>query len=179
MRGAERVGLLRHRREFLAGRIVILELRVGQPMWLIGRAFHCPKDAPKYLGLPGRKPLLGWEEASRNREVYLVEGPFDVLTLRQWELPALGLAGTHPTPEAVKVLSQFERVYLVLDNDHAGRQATEALVSALGPRAIVVCLEHVKDVADLAPLSDGRNRFLNMVRESVVPNQVSGRTRRP
>ncbi len=174
-----RSGLLRRDREFMAGRIVIPELRAGQPVWLIGRALRCPLGAPKYLGLPGRKPLLGWEEASRSREVYLVEGPFDVLTLRQWRLPALGLAGVHAAPDALQALGRFERVYLVLDNDEAGRTATVHLLQALGKRSIPVPLSGVKDVADLAPLVDGRARFLSDVQRALHVNQHPGASPRP
>lgn len=60
------------------------EIRQGQPVWLIGRQLEIKDDAPRYLGLPGRKPLLGWDEASRDqRGVCLVEGPLDLLALRQ------------------------------------------------------------------------------------------------
>lgn len=163
---ARRLGLLRGGREFLGGRIVIPESRDGQSIWLIGRALHCASDAPKYLGLPGRKPLLGWDEARHEHEVYVVEGPFDWLTLRQWGLSAVALLGTHASPEALRALARFERAYLVLDNDAAGRAATEKLLAALGCRAVAVALHDVKDVADWARLPDGRARFLDMVAAS-------------
>ena len=165
---ARRVGLLRHDHEFLHGRIVIPAFQDGQPLWLIGRALHCNANAPRYLGLPGVKPLLGWDEACGEREVYLVEGPFDWLTLRQWGLPAVALVGTHAAPEALQVLAHFARVYLALDNDDAGHAATETLLMRLGRRAVVVHLHDVKDVADLAPQPDGRERFLDMVAASLA-----------
>lgn len=164
---ARRVGLLRHDREFLHGRIVIPAFEDGQPVWLIGRALHGAPNAPKYLGLPGPKPLLGWDEARHEREVYVVEGPFDWLTLRQWGLPSLALIGTHASLDILRNLARFERVYLALDNDEAGRAATEKLLMCLGPRAVAVHLHDVKDVADLAPHPDGRARFLDMVAASL------------
>ncbi len=63
---ALQLGLLtRAGHEFMAGRIVIPELCAGRPMWLIGRALaeDLADDVPKYLGLPGTKPLLGWDQA--------------------------------------------------------------------------------------------------------------------
>ena len=71
---ALRVGLLNHAgREFLAGRIVVPELRDGHPVWLVGRILEqvqvtqadedAEKSPPKYLALRGSKPLLGWEHA--------------------------------------------------------------------------------------------------------------------
>src|SRR5439155_21912154 len=72
---AGRVGLLRRDgREHLAGRVVVPEIRGGQPVWLIGRAIAPAALGPAYLGLPGRKPLLGWEAVQGCEEVWLVEG---------------------------------------------------------------------------------------------------------
>src|SRR5918911_1421439 len=66
---ARRTGLLRaHGREYLAGPILFPEIRAGRTIWLIGRVLDRPSSetttaVPRYLGLPGRKPLLGWEAA--------------------------------------------------------------------------------------------------------------------
>jgi DNA primase len=61
---ARRVGLLlADGRERLAGRIVFPEIRQHQPKWLIGRIVEPADDLPRYLGLPGPKPLLGWDHA--------------------------------------------------------------------------------------------------------------------
>ena len=78
---AMRAGLLRPKGgETLAGRIVIPEIRSGQPIWLIGRLLDSDagRDLPRYLALPGRKPLLGWDQARGESTVFLTEGPFDV-----------------------------------------------------------------------------------------------------
>jgi DNA primase len=84
---ALRLGLLNHTgRELLAGRIVVPELRDGQPVWLVGRILeHDPiadgdveKAPPKYLALRGSKPLLGAELARDSATVIVVEGVFDV-----------------------------------------------------------------------------------------------------
>lgn len=164
---AMRVGLLgRDGCERMAGRVVVPEIRAGQPIWLVGRALQADRCGPKYLGLPGRKPLLGWEAASGARAVYLVEGVFDWLALRSWGLPALALVGTHARPEAIKALGRFERIYLALDGDEAGRVAAAGLMQALGGRATMVALPEVKDVAELAPSRDGRGIFARAVRES-------------
>jgi DNA primase len=154
---AIRVGLLGHGgRETMAGRVVVPEIRAGQPIWMVGRRITARGDAPKYLGLPGRKPLLGWESAQGSPTIILVEGPFDWLTLRLWDLPGLALVGTHVRASAIAALARFRRLYVALDNDDAGRVATDALTEALGARAVAVRLGGVKDVADLAPRSDGR-----------------------
>jgi len=103
---ALRVGLLNHAgREFLAGRIVVPELRDGHPVWLVGRILeqvqvpqadeNAAELPPKYLALRGSKPLLGWEQACGSATVIAVEGVFDLLTLRTWGFPAVALVGTH------------------------------------------------------------------------------------
>ena len=71
------------RREFLTDRLVIPELRDGKPIWMIGRAVDVnlasatlteptgtrfSKPRPKYLGLPGEKPLIGLEHVVGRRE---------------------------------------------------------------------------------------------------------------
>ena len=161
---ALRVGLLgRDGRELMAGRVVVPEIRTGQPIWLVGRIVGSQDDAPKYLGLPGRKPLLGWEAVSTQRAVWLVEGVFDWLTLRSWGVPALALVGTHISSDALRSLARFERIYLALDNDEAGRASTEKLRQVLGKRALPMTPPGVKDVAELAPEPEGRATFARFV----------------
>ncbi len=157
VQAARRVGLLRPGgREFMAGRVVVPEIRGGQPIWLVGRTIEARTDGPKYLGLPGRKPLLGWEVAKDSQEVFVVEGVFDWLALLKWGYPALALVGTHVRPAAVSALSGFERVYLLLDNDEAGQAAAEGLAQVLQGRGVTMTLPGVKDVAELATRGDGR-----------------------
>ncbi|HEX5506396.1 MAG TPA: CHC2 zinc finger domain-containing protein [Thermomicrobiales bacterium] len=157
---AVRAGLLDpDGRERLAGRLVVPELRAGGPLWLIGRALDAG-TAPRYLGLRGPKPLLGWAEARGHAAVCLTEGVIDRLVLSGWGYPALALAGTRAAPAARAALARFRRVYLVLDADDAGRAATAALAAALGARARVVSLlAGGKDVADLARRPGGRAAF--------------------
>lgn len=158
---AVRAGLLdRSGRERLAGRVVFPEIRERGPLWLIGRSLD-ERAAPRYLGLPGRKPLLGWAEARGHAAVCVTEGVVDRLALSGWGLPALALAGTHARREALGALARFRRVFLILDADDAGRAATAALQQELGTRAVPVPLPGgAKDVADLALQPDGRAAFL-------------------
>ena len=161
VQAAMRVGLLgRNGREFLAGRVVVPEIRAGQPIWLVGRTIDPDHQGPKYLGLPGPKPLLGWEFAGAHSDVWIVEGVFDYLSLRSWGLPALALVGTHVRAETLAALGRFARVYLALDNDPAGREATSRLIDHLGERAVSVSLPDVKDVNELALRPNGRETLL-------------------
>ncbi|CCF85437.1 DNA primase [Nitrolancea hollandica] len=167
VQAALRAGLIgRDGREFLAERVVVPEIRAGQPLWLVGRTIDPEDDRTKYLGLPGRKRLFGWDAVSSDRAVILVEGVLDWLTLQRWGFPALALVGTHVTAAALNALTRFERVTLVLDNDDAGRAATANLIQRLGSRAMPVALSGVKDVADLAPQRDGRDIFIRALQQS-------------
>ena len=173
VQAALRLGLLgRDGRELLAGRVVVPEIRGDQPIWLIGRALTEDVRRPKYLGLPGPKPLLGWEAAARSASVVLAEGVFDWLTLVQWRMPALALLGTRVRPAILQVLgAHFRQIYLALDADDAGRKASSLIARALGPPAIPVRLPAgVKDVAELASRPDGRTRFADaLLRNQAAP----------
>ena len=165
------LGLLtRAGHEFMADRIVIPELCAGRPMWLIGRALaeDLADDVPKYLGLPGAKPLLGWDQARGSATVCVVEGVFDVLAVRQWGYPVVGLLGTNVRPDQVDQLRAFSRAYLVLDTDDAGFEATLALYDAIGPTAVPVALpDDVKDPAELASRPDGQAVFAEALLKAV------------
>jgi len=163
---AMRIGLLRQAsHELLAGRVVVPEIRLGQPIWLIGRTLDPHVDVPKYLGLPGHKPLLGWDGVRGSPEVILVEGVFDWLILVSWGYPALALVGTYARPGVLRALAGCERVIVLLDSDEAGQVASKSLVCALGQQATTVTLPGVKDVAELATLPNGRHIFARAIED--------------
>lgn len=108
-------------REFLVDRLVVPELRNGRPIWFIGRRVDDPdadsdsaaparRPRPKYLGLPGEKPLFGLDHVRGKRAVYLVEGPFDVLAGLSWQLPTFAICGTHFPSERLAALGAAEVV---------------------------------------------------------------------
>jgi DNA primase len=161
---AVRLGLLTlDGREFLGRRVVFPELRQGQPIWLVGRLLQAQHgrpstEEPRYLGLPGPKPLMGWDEAIRDRRgVCIVEGPTDLLALRLWGVPGLALVG-NPSPEKLTHLEQFDRMCLALDRDEAGRKTSARLAERFGDRAIVLELP-AKDPGELATRADGEAQF--------------------
>jgi DNA primase len=159
----------------MRGRITMPEFRGRQPIWMIGRRLdsstRTPSLArPKYLGLPGPKPLLGLSEATSDKSrVIVVEGPLDLLTLRMWGTAGVALAGTAPSPETLPLLKTFDRVYLALDQDKSGKEATERLCSELGACAERVELPPgIKDVAELAQLVDGEHMFRQALLRAVT-----------
>ena len=159
---ARQVGLLDLAgREPLAGRIVIPQLREGDPVWLTGRRLAGSGAGPKYLSLTGPKPLLGHDSLGGSPIAYVVEGPFDWLTLVRWGYPALALLGTHVSRGGLDALARYPRLVLALDADPAGREAERLLAARFGPRVICLDLRSVgaKDVGELGPLPDGHERF--------------------
>jgi DNA primase len=108
--------------------------------------------------------------------VCLVEGPLDWLALRHWGLPCLALCGTRLHPDMFELLGRWSRLYLILDSDTAGREATDQLINAFGPRAIPVKLPPgVKDPADLASLADGEALFQAALAAAIDRHQADGR----
>jgi DNA primase len=172
LRIAEELGLLRRPepgeggrplRERFAGRVVIPELRGGQPIWFVGRYPSNRSVRVKYLVLPGEKPVLGFERAAGRREVYLIEGVFDWLTGVSWHLPAFSTGGTDFPMDRLGWLARAWVVFGVLDADRAGNEAAERFGIALGRRWRPVALPDGCDLNDLAQRPDGRSLFLQLV----------------
>jgi len=173
---ARRLGLLdANGHERMAGRIVFPEIRKGQLVWLIGRLLDSQDDADKYHGLPGGKPLLGWDEASGDlRAVVVVEGPLDLLALHMWGVPGVATCGTRLSPSMLEALGRWKRLYVLMDADDAGREATARLLEAFGSGAVPVSLPPgVKDAADLAPRPDGGLVLAEAIQEAVARDSSS------
>jgi DNA primase len=169
---AEELGLLRRPepgeggrllRERFAGRIVIPELRGGQPVWFLGRHPSDREVRVKYLGLPGEKPILGFERAAGRREVYLVEGAFDWLTAVSWQLPAFSTCGTDFPLDRLGWLARARVIFGVLDGDRAGREAAERFGAALGVRWRPITLPDGCDLNDLGQRPSGRALFFRLL----------------
>jgi DNA primase len=150
-------------REFLAGRVVVPEVGPRGPVWLIGRALP-DGPGPRYLGLPLRKPLLGYHLARASPLVLVTEGVFDALALLAWGLPGVGICGTDPGRHALaqlRALAATRRVVLVPQADAAGREAAARLAALLAePPPIVALPAGVKDLGELAERPEGRATFL-------------------
>jgi len=172
LRIAEDLGLLRRPergeggrmlRERFAGRVVVPELRGGQPVWFIGRYPDERKVRVKYLGLPGERPILGFERAAGRREVYLTEGVFDWLTAVSWHLPAFSTCGTDFPPDRLGWLARARVIFGVLDGDRAGREAADRFGQALGRRWQPLELPEGCDLNDLGRQLGGRGLFFQLV----------------
>jgi DNA primase len=153
-------------RERFAGRIVVPEVRGGQPIWFLGR--HPTREAMriKYLGLPGEKPILGFERAAGQREVFLVEGAFDWLTAVSWNLPAFSTCGTDFPADRLGWLARARIIFGVLDADRGGHEAAQRFGTVLGRRWVPLELPPGADLNDLGCRPDGRRLFFTLVAEA-------------
>lgn len=158
------VGLLvgRDGRERFAGRLTVPEVRRGHTHWLTGRLLdlQAMTNAPRYMSLPGPRPLLGAEAIAGRPAVVGVEGSVDWLTLVGWGLPGFAALGGALAREAFAALAHARTIYLAFDRDSPGQEAAQALAARLDGRARLVLLpEGVKDVNELGQRPDGRDQF--------------------
>ncbi len=149
-------------RERFAGRIVVPELRGGQPIWLIGRRPDDLNDV-KYLSLPGERPILGLERVVGRREAFLAEGVFDWLTAVSWGLPAFSSCGTALPPERLGWLARAHVVWGVLDADRGGREGAARFGAALGRCWRPLALPEGCDLNDLGLRPGGRVAFFRLL----------------
>ena len=97
----------------------------------------------------------------------LAEGVFDWLALAGWGLPACAALGTQGMERVAASLRGCPKVFLAFDNDAAGLEATERLLTLLGRRAAAVTLpQGVGDVGELAALPQGRAAFLRLLSQA-------------
>lgn len=167
------LGLIGPHGEYFRERLLIPEIRDGQVVYLVGRATTKRQQA-KYIGLPGApKPLYGWESAQHAKTIFLVEGPFDWLTLVNWGYAARGLLGAHLKREHERELEHAPHLGLVLDNDAEGERAAQTLAELFGTRAFRVRLpEGIKDVNELAQRPNGRALFERLWQHELLRQQA-------
>lgn len=159
--------------ELLSHRITIPNIpREGLCDYIIGRTVT--NDKIKYLGIKTPKPLLGLADAWASPILFIVEGQFDWLLLREWGFPSIASGGTHVTNTNINILKQ-KNVVIVPDNDVPGLDAALALKMRLGSNSIILDYSSmgIKDVSEAAQLSGGKEEFLHLVKEQIPWNTFS------
>ena len=153
--------------ERFAGMVVIPDASGGLVRWLKGRALDSGAK-PRFQALPGPKPVLGLGRLGPIPPWAVVtEGVFDWLLLTGWGFPSCAALGTQGVERIASALRGCPRVFLAFDNDDAGREATDGLLTLLGCRAAAVALpEGIGDVAELAPLPHGHALFLRLLSQA-------------
>ena len=164
-------------RELLGGCIVVPlpDPLTGSWTSLYGRGLK----APRHCYLPG--PLRGvvnFQAARTSEEVVLAESIFDALSFHQVGIGiAIPIYGTNGfTPDHLDLLKRerVKRVILALDNDDAGRKATDALRGKLEAAGLLVRAvafpAGIKDANDLLVSRNGdASRVFRQVLEAATP----------
>lgn len=133
--------------------------------FIVGRTVA--KDKVKYLGLRMPKPIYGLMDVVDSQIVFIVEGQFDWLMLRQWGYPSIVVGGTHVQSYNLVALKS-KKVVIVPDNDIVGLRAAKTMADKL-PNAVILDYQMlgVKDVAELGTQEDGQTKFDQLVKEKV------------
>jgi DNA primase len=177
-------------REFFFDRLIIPEVRGGRPVWFIGRSIEdaaaCSaanpevpgrRPRPKYLSLPGERPILGLERVLGRSTAYLVEGPLDWLAGVAWDLPVFAICGTHVPLERLPNLGAAVAIYGVFDPDRAGHSAAERFAPLIGARWRPITLPNGMDLAGLAERGEpGRELFQGLIARARATAWRQGRT---
>lgn len=102
------------------------------------RHWNLPRDASG-----DRKPYWNSVATPGHGDVVVVEGQADAVTLAQWGIPAVALAGvrvaeTDDGHRMLLLLAKHERLTVGLDQDQAGMGGVLPLAESLGPKIHVV-----------------------------------------
>ncbi len=126
------------------GRVVYFSLR----LCYLGDKTKLPDNLLAHYNMPldligERRPFWNSEAIPGQGEIVIVEGQADAVTLAQWGIPALALAGVRfrDTEEArrlLRLLAKHARVTIGLDQDDAGASGAAILAESLGPVVHVV-----------------------------------------
>ena len=124
-----------HGFDFFQSKITIPYIEWGNTTTIRGKEL-----GGKYLSLPGSRAQLYGVDAVRGEEtVVLTAGEFDCALLQQLGFAAVGVPGENIwKPEWTETLDEARRIYVVFDNDAAGRAGSEKVAKELGPRSRVV-----------------------------------------
>jgi len=121
--------------DFLQEKIIIPYFDYGEVVSLRGKEI-----GGKYLSLPGsRARIYGIDRVRGEQTVLLSAGEFDSLVLTQLGYAAAGVPGENIwkqewTPE----FEDAKRIFILFDNDAAGKAGAEKLATRLGPSSRVV-----------------------------------------
>ena len=180
-----RSGLLlnKGKRERFSDMVVIPEVRKGQSVWATGRlAFDSERDEttgrPKrrrFEAMPGNKAILGIGALPRRvSTLYVAEGVFDWLTLKEWGLDAIGLGGNGNIPRLVAQINKLraQRVIIAMDANDEGHALAEKLLGLdeetplpeqLNRASMISLPQGFEDIGELARIPEGKGMFLRSV----------------
>ena len=159
--------------EQLSHRITIPNLTEPENAdFLIGRTIT--NDKIKYLGARMPKPIHGFYEVRHSPIIFLAEGQFDWITLRQWGFPAAVLGGSHLSKPNLALIREKKIVIVPdLDPENQGMIAAEKVQKQLGENAVILDYSelrdgtHKLDISELAMSPGGQALFTTIVQEQL------------
>lgn len=145
----------KHGLDYFKNEIIFPYLDHGFPVQLRGKEI-----GGKARGTPEpHKVPYGIDTIIGEETVLLAEGEGDTLTLHQLGYPAIGVPGVQTFKEGwLDLLEDAKRIYIMYDNDKAGKAGAEKVAGKIGSRARVVEIPYKNlDVNDLL-VKKGMNR---------------------
>jgi len=113
--------------------------RLGRVAYLSGRGVGEKRHYNLPTELAGDKqPFFNQAWTSQAARVVVVEGQADAVTLGQWDVAAIGLAGAFADGRLLSVLRKHNTILVGLDSDPGGEKNRAAILDALGPLTRVV-----------------------------------------
>lgn len=164
---AAKIGLTsRSGQEMLAHRITIPNQFGNLVDFIVGRSVSIYEKV-KYLGIRLPKPLYGLYDVRHSGVIFIVEGQFDWLTLRQWGYPAVAVGGVHANSQSLLALRE-KKLIIIPDNDDTGASMARSFRDQF-PNSITIDYSRLgaKDVSELAIKDGGREAFDTVVKEQV------------
>lgn len=120
-------------------RLVYPHVRSGRIVYLSGRSI----DVKYHFNLP--VPLVGDKQPFYNQvygltaeQAVIVEGQADAVSLGQWGIGAVALAGVTPSDWLIELLKRHQALYVGLDADQAGNNNRWKIADAFGPMVRLV-----------------------------------------
>lgn len=116
------------------GMLVYAHVRSGRVRYLSARSIADKRHYNLEAELAGERQLyLNHLWAPTEERVVIVEGQADAVTLGQWGIPAIALAGVSAGEQLGLAVRGHKRLYIGLDSDRAGLPAAMKLARELGP----------------------------------------------
>ena len=122
----------------------------GMVIGFVGRSVE-GKDFKNTPGLPKSKTLFNLHRVKANDRVYVVESSFDAIRLDQVGMPAVATLGATISKSQVELLEKyFNEIYLIADNDEAGKSMSKKMIDKLKSRVSIITLDNkYKDIGDM------------------------------
>ena len=122
----------------------------GMALGFVGRSIE-GKDFKNTPGLPKAKTLFNIHRTKSSNSIYVVESSFDAIRLDQCGLPAVATLGSNVSSIQIDLLKKyFNNIYVIADNDEAGRNMLTKIKDKIGSRVIAIQLNNkYKDIGDM------------------------------